>query len=65
MKKDCIYLSEKNALEYIELRYLRNYTRNFKWPSIKIWQCPIHNSKLCLIKYELYINVYNFENKLF
>ena len=34
----------------------------FKWPSMKRWQCPIHNAtlKTCLMKCELDISISNY-----
>ena len=43
-------------------------TAKRKWPSMQRWQCPIDHGafkKLFLFKYELDINVYDFQNCLF
>ena len=41
-----INLSSANTLDYVVLYILRikgTCKRNFKWPFLQKWQCPIHN----------------------
>ena len=45
----CLLATGERSLLFTE----KLFKRNFKWPSMQRWQCPIYNGTFYLIKFEL------------